>query len=121
MSTEKPGFTGASSDLVERVTLRLTKDQLAEIDALVEDDDSEFENRSHAFRNLLPDLLHDQTRAMYVVSDHQGGVKRHKPDDGTTIEPSCHAQSDHGWRLKTARQTVFYDDCQQCYPGGDGA
>jgi hypothetical protein len=54
----------------------------------------------------------------YLVSPSPNTKKRHRPD-GTGDEPACRAflhRDDAGWRKLTHHQTVFYDDCSNCFP-----
>lgn len=55
----------------------------------------------------------------YLVSPSATTKKRHRPD-GTGDEPACRAflkRDDATWRKLSPRQTVFYDDCSNCFPG----
>lgn len=54
----------------------------------------------------------------YLVSPSPNTKKRHRPDE-TGDEPDCRTflhRDDAGWRKLTPRQTVFYDDCTNCFP-----
>ncbi|WP_137286493.1 hypothetical protein [Halorussus salinisoli] len=56
----------------------------------------------------------------YLVSQSPTTKKRHRPDD-TGDDPACRAflqRDDATWRKLTPRQTVFYDDCANCFPRG---
>ncbi|WP_435180801.1 hypothetical protein [Halorussus sp. AFM4] len=55
----------------------------------------------------------------YLVSPSATTKKRHRPDE-TGDEPACRAflkRDDATWRKLSPRQTVFYDDCSNCFPG----
>jgi hypothetical protein len=60
----------------------------------------------------------DDAVEYYLVSPSPNTKKRHRPDE-TGDEPACRAflhRDDAGWRTLSARQTVFYDDCTNCFP-----
>ncbi|NEU58353.1 hypothetical protein [Halorussus sp. MSC15.2] len=60
----------------------------------------------------------ERTAEYYVVSPSPTTKKRHRPDE-TGDEPACRAflhRDDAEWRKLTPRQTVFYDDCTNCFP-----
>lgn len=62
----------------------------------------------------------DARERYYLVTPSATAKKRHRPDD-TGDEPTCRAflsREDASWRKLSARQTVFYGDCKQCFPGG---
>lgn len=54
----------------------------------------------------------------YLVSPSPTTKKRHRPGE-TGDEPACRAflqREDAAWRRLSARQTVMYDDCRNCFP-----
>ncbi|UPV75970.1 hypothetical protein M0R89_07895 [Halorussus limi] len=60
----------------------------------------------------------ENSEERYLVSPTATGKKRHRPDE-TGDEPACRAflqRDDAEWRRLSARQTVFYDDCTNCFP-----
>lgn len=60
----------------------------------------------------------EATEEYYLVSSSPNTKKRHRPDE-TGEEPACRTflhRDDAGWRKLSARQTVFYDDCTNCFP-----
>ena len=63
-----------------------------------------------------------ESEEYYLVSPSPNTKKRHRPDE-TGDEPDCRAflhRDDAGWRKLSPGQTVFYDDCTNCFPrGGD--
>lgn len=59
----------------------------------------------------------EDDEAYYLVSPTATTKKRHRPDE-TGDEPACRAflQRDGAqWRKLSARQTVLYDDCTNCF------
>jgi hypothetical protein len=60
----------------------------------------------------------DDDEERYLVSPTATGKKRHRPN-GSGDHPACRAflqREDAEWRTLSARQTVFYDDCANCFP-----